>query len=65
MDSAVALLLEGLAALVCCCTANREFSRPKDDKNPKSTIPLQDGNQVEAAGSPSASENYLKCRLSR
>ncbi|KAJ5186499.1 hypothetical protein N7449_011263 [Penicillium cf. viridicatum] len=65
MDSAVGLLLEGLVALVCCCTANLEFSRPKDDKNPKSNIPLEDGNQVEAAGNPSAPENCLMCPLSR
>lgn len=54
MDSAVGFLLEGLAALVCCCTANIEFRRPQDDKSPKPNIPLEDSKQVEAAGNPSA-----------
>lgn len=53
MDSAVGLLLEGLAALVCCCTANLQFGRSKE-KNSKPGIPLDGVDQADAAGNPNA-----------
>ena len=51
MDSAVGLLLEGLAALVCCFTANMELGRPQTEKNAKYQTSLEDSNQDKAARS--------------